>query len=152
MPIRAATPEEDPLVVRHYLAVWDSYGTPADHYRADAGALVLAWLAEARAQHGLGVFLAEEDGQAVGSACCQRFQTPYPDVVQPTRRIPGYVWSVYVEPGWRGRGLARQLVTRAVEHLRGIGCSRVLLHASQAGRGVYERLGFVPGSEMRLEL
>lgn len=152
MPIRAATPQEDPLVVRHYLAVWDSYGTPADHYRADAEPLVLAWLAEARARHGLGVFLAVEDGQVVGSACCQRFRSPYPDVIEPSRRNPGYVWSVYVEPGWRGRGLAGQLVARAVGHLRDIGCSRVLLHSSQAGHGVYERMGFVSGSEMRLEL
>ena len=39
-----------------------------------------------------------------------------------------------------------------VEHLRSVGCTQVHLHASPAGRPVYESVGFVPSTEMRLVL
>lgn len=33
MDIRMATPGEDEILVGHYLKIWDSYGTPPEHFR-----------------------------------------------------------------------------------------------------------------------
>jgi GNAT superfamily N-acetyltransferase len=56
--------------------------------------------------------------------------------------LEGYVLNMYTRPGWRGRGIAgrllRELLAAAAAH--GVGCVR--LHATPAGRPLYERLGF----------
>ena len=57
----------------------------------------------------MAAFLAELDGKVAGSVACQLQQLPYPDVVVPAFRKHGYIWSVYVEPASRRRGVARAL-------------------------------------------
>jgi hypothetical protein len=39
----------------------------------------------------------------------------------------------------------------AVDHLQALGCTSVVLHSSDAGQGVYARLGFELAHEMRLK-
>jgi len=58
--------------------------------------------------------------------------------------------NVYTEPEWRRRGLAALLIKRAIEWSREQGIESVVLHASDEGRAVYERLGFIATNEMRL--
>ena len=60
------------------------------------------------------------------------------------------VVNVYTEPEWRRRGLAALLIKRAIEWTREQGIESVVLHASDDGRTVYERLGFIATNEMRL--
>ena len=53
--------------------------------------------------------------------------------------------SVYVEHGWRGRGVGRCLLERLVEIAREIGYHKLVLAAfpfNAAGLALYERLGF----------
>ncbi len=71
-----------------------------------------------------------------------------PHPFDPEGELRGYLLNVYVEPEYRKRGLAHQLVERcmAEAHRRGI---RVMtLHSSPAGRPIYERLGFHATNEM----
>lgn len=56
----------------------------------------------------------------------------------------GYIMNMYTVPAWRGHGLARLILNRLVEHARAEGAGRVWLRASEIGRSVYERFGFVP--------
>lgn len=58
--------------------------------------------------------------------------------------------SIYTEPNYRRRGLARQITQALVTACREIGYKTISLHASQAGRPLYESLGFHPTTEMRL--
>jgi GNAT superfamily N-acetyltransferase len=67
-------------------------------------------------------------------------------------RLYGYVWSLFVEPSHRNRGVAKTLMERAIDHLHAVGCTHFALHSSQAGRPLYERLGFGTAVEMRLQL
>jgi ribosomal protein S18 acetylase RimI-like enzyme len=60
------------------------------------------------------------------------------------------ILNVYVERDWRRRGVAEALMRAVLEALAARGISRVVLHASDDGRRLYERLGFVPTNEMRL--
>ena len=56
----------------------------------------------------------------------------------------GYVMNMYTEPAWRGRGLATALLGECVAYVRSeTPARRIRLHATAAGRPVYERAGFV---------
>jgi ribosomal protein S18 acetylase RimI-like enzyme len=60
------------------------------------------------------------------------------------------VLNVYVEPEWRRRGVGEALMRTLLDELARRGIRRTVLHAAAAGRGLYERLGFVQTNEMRL--
>ena len=60
------------------------------------------------------------------------------------------VLNVYVEPAWRRQGVGEALMRTLLDDLASRGIRRVVLHAADAGRRLYERLGFVPTNEMRL--
>jgi GNAT superfamily N-acetyltransferase len=57
--------------------------------------------------------------------------------------------NVYTEPEWRGKGVARTLMQVLMEWASAQGTDRVVLHASDAGRPLYESLGFTVTNEMR---
>ncbi len=63
-----------------------------------------------------------------------------------------YVLSMYTETDARGRGIASRIVREMIRWSKARRYGRLVLHASTFGRPVYERLGFEPGSEMKLEL
>jgi GNAT superfamily N-acetyltransferase len=60
------------------------------------------------------------------------------------------VLNVYVEPGWRRRGVARLLMQHVLGYVRAQGIARCTLHPSAEGKPLYESLGFAPTREMRL--
>ncbi len=57
--------------------------------------------------------------------------------------------NVYTEPAWRGRGIARALMEIMMDWAAEQDAERLVLHASDAGRPLYESLGFEPTNEMR---
>ena len=59
------------------------------------------------------------------------------------------VVNVYTEPPWRGKGVARALMRTVMEWAAAQGFDRVILHASDVGRPLYQSLGFAPTNEMR---
>jgi GNAT superfamily N-acetyltransferase len=61
------------------------------------------------------------------------------------------VLNVYVEPAWRRRGIGEALVRAVLAAMAERGVRRIVLHASDEGRRLYERLGFAPTNEMRYE-
>jgi GNAT superfamily N-acetyltransferase len=65
-----------------------------------------------------------------------------------TASVP-LVVNVYTEPDVRGMGMARALMHTVLEWATAQGCDRVALHASDAGRPLYQSLGFTPTNEMR---
>lgn len=123
---------------------------PREDFSDEAPARVHAFIREGRENLELAAFIALVDGAAVGSATCQLRQPPYPEVLRPGIRRFGYIWTVFVAEGFRGRGIARSLVEQALGHLRAIGCTVAVLHASDAGEPLYAKLGFRTAKEMRL--
>ena len=67
--------------------------------------------------------------------------------VQPAR---GYLLNFYVDPAFRGQGIARRLLDLSVAEGRRLGLRVLTLHASKFGRPVYERIGFRSNNEMIL--
>jgi len=62
----------------------------------------------------------------------------------------GTIQNVFTELEWRRQGVALLLLQRIIEWARAERLDRLVLHASDTGRALYERLGFVDTNEMRL--
>ena len=61
----------------------------------------------------------------------------------------GIILNVFTEPEWRRRGIAVLLMNTIIRWSRKQGLDGLLLHASDEGRALYERLGFISTNEMR---
>jgi ribosomal protein S18 acetylase RimI-like enzyme len=71
------------------------------------------------------------EGDAAGAVCCVSFGAT------------GWIGALGVAPETRRRGIGRALTEAAIARLRERGASTVLLFATDMGRPLYERLGFV---------
>jgi L-amino acid N-acyltransferase YncA len=94
------------------------------------------WLAGRDARHP--VLVAEADGRVVGWASLNVFNA---------RRAYAHVadLSLYVERGWRGRGVGRQLLEALIGRARELGFHKLVLAAfpwNEAGMRAYRRAGF----------
>lgn len=63
-----------------------------------------------------------------------------------------WILNMYTEPGARRHGVAKRLMEAMIEWCRSQGYGSVSLHASTAGRPIYESMGFRPTNEMSLKL
>ena len=77
------------------------------------------------------VLVADNGGDATGAVCCVSFGTT------------GWIGALGVAPEARRHGVGRALTEAAVERLHDRGAATVLLFATDMGRPLYERLGFV---------
>lgn len=150
--IRAAQDSEFPQVVTNFRQMWLDLGTEPDAIAPDWREQTARFLEAAIRDREGRAFVAILDGQLRGSAVCQLFEGLYPAIVRRELRRYGYVWGVFVDREARRRGIASALTQAAVEYLREIACTRVILHASSDGRPVYVGLGFVGTNELALEL
>jgi GNAT superfamily N-acetyltransferase len=63
-----------------------------------------------------------------------------------------WILNMYTEPEARRRGIAKQLLKVIIDWCRTAGFRAISLHASPAGRPLYQSAGFLPTNEMRLTL
>ncbi|GAA4020492.1 GNAT family N-acetyltransferase [Deinococcus rubellus] len=92
--------------------------------------------------------LIEAEGQVVaGAGVIWQDLPPSPRNLAPVR---AYILNVYVAPSQRGQGLAQHLLRVLLAECASRGLEQVSLHASDAGKPTYIKLGFVPTNEMRL--
>jgi GNAT superfamily N-acetyltransferase len=63
-----------------------------------------------------------------------------------------WILNMYTEPEARRRGVAQKLLKVIIEWCRAAGFRSVSLHASPAGRPLYEAAGFQPTNEMSVTL
>jgi GNAT superfamily N-acetyltransferase len=61
----------------------------------------------------------------------------------------GTIVNVFTEPQWRRRGIAGLQIQEIIAWSKNEQLDRLVLHASDEGRSIYERLGFVASNEMR---
>ena len=150
--IREALQAEDTLIAEHFYQMWLDNDVSANSIESDWLKITLEFIDRARQELGYQAFVAELNGRIVGSAGCQLFAGLYPHILSAEYRKYGYIWGVYVETEYRGKGIAKHLTNKAVEYLKNKGCTRAILHASPSGKPVYSALGFLPTNEMSLNL
>lgn len=153
--IRRATPADAPLLAQHRIGMFRDMG------RLDASAEESLWRSAAEYFNtalesgeyvGWIAVSADDPAAPIGGAGLQlRTLLPRPDATG--RRVlvgpEAIVLNVFVEPEWRRRGVAKRLMQALLEWARANRIARVVLHASDVGRPLYESLGFVSSNEMR---
>jgi GNAT superfamily N-acetyltransferase len=98
----------------------------------------------------LGYLAETEEGMVVAGGVIWLRETA-PRVNFPGGKIP-YLMSFYTEPAYRGKGLATMIVKETMKWGRDRGYPWMFLHASKAGKSVYEKLGWEPTTEMRYKI
>jgi GNAT superfamily N-acetyltransferase len=150
--IRLATTEDATIIAHHRRAMFHDMG------RGDVASLdkmaemflpqITRWLSNGDY---LGWLAQTDDGKVVaGGGLLVHEWAAGPVAPVQTRRA--YVLNIYTEPEFRGRGLARKIMSEIVAYCREQKFSVVWLHASDAGRPIYAAMGFVRTNEMKLLL
>jgi GNAT superfamily N-acetyltransferase len=96
-------------------------------------------------------WVAVADGHIVGTSGLVFLHKPASFHV-PTG-VQAYIMNMYTLPEWRGRGIATALFEGLLAYVRTTDASSVSLHATQEGRPLYAKYGFVGvDDEMELSL
>ncbi len=149
--IRLAKPVEHAALADAFYKMWLDNGMTASDFTHNWKAATLGFMAEVSDCHEGCAYVAVDGEFVAGTAQAHISRKLYPQALKPEVRKDGYIWGVYVDPAYRRQGLARRLTQACMTHLRDVGCTRVILHASPTGRPVYEGLGFAATNEMRWE-
>ncbi len=92
-------------------------------------------------------FVAEDGGTAVAGIGLSVLPWA-PSPFHPTDDRRGYILNVYVEPSHRRQKLGGHLMKLGEEEFRRRGIGFVTLHATEAGRSLYQTLSWTPTPEM----
>jgi ribosomal protein S18 acetylase RimI-like enzyme len=155
--VRPAGLDDIPLLARHRVAMFRDMGKLAAHHEGRLEQATASYLRDAMPSGEYLAWVAEREAAppaAIGGAGVQlRPILPRPrDGASDLELGPeAIVLNVYVEIAWRRRGVGEALMRAVLGGLAGRGVRRIVLHASADGRRLYERLGFVPTNEMRLD-
>jgi GNAT superfamily N-acetyltransferase len=104
-----------------------------------------------RLQDGSYVGWLVEDGERVVAGAGMWLMDFPPHWMDP-QPVRAYLLNFYVDPAFRGHGLAFGLLKDTVQEARRRGIKVVSLHASPFGKPLYERNGFEATNEMMLRL
>ena len=152
--IRRATAQDAGIVAWHRARMFQDMGDVSDDafeiLRAKARARLKEWL-DSGDYVGWLATPADQPEMVVGGAGVQ-LQPILPRPVNAStvgEGRQGTVVNVFTEPQWRRHGIAGLLMKEIITWSKDEHLDRLLLHASDKGRSVYERLGFIAGNEMR---
>lgn len=146
--LRTATSDDVEIVLRHRQSMFAAMGRPASDASMQASRQFFT-LAFARGRYHGWFVEAPGHGVVAGGGVVLLDYQPAPN--QSTAIRP-FVVNVWTEDAFRRRGLARQLMEAMIAWSRQQGFPSLFLHASNAGRPLYEALGFQATNEMRLPL
>jgi GNAT superfamily N-acetyltransferase len=148
--IRRGTPADIAVIARHRLGMFiemkigdsSDYNAYASEFREFASLAMTtgafnSWLTET------------ESGEVVGGGAIM--VVPWPASPNARKQQRAFLLNVFTEPAFRRQGIARSLVQIMLNWCRGQGFGSVFLHASDAGRPLYQSMGFQPTTELRLD-
>lgn len=152
--IRRATLQDVDVIAWHRARMFQDMGDVSDDafeiLRAKARLRLTEWL-ESGDYIGWLATPADKPETVVGGAGVQ-LQPILPRPLDASRigeGRQGTIVNVFTEPQWRRRGIAGLLMKEIITWSKDEHLDRLLLHASDKGRSLYERLGFIAGNEMR---
>ena len=149
--VRTARVDDIPTLARQRCSMFVATGLIADDPTAELDAAERRYLARAMPAGTFVAWLVEREGAIVAGGGLQlRTLQPRPGFVR--GEPEGLVVSMWSEPAHRRRGLGGLVMEALLAWCRARGIRRLTLHASAEGRPLYERFGFRPTNEMRLEL
>jgi GNAT superfamily N-acetyltransferase len=147
---RLATVADVELIGRHRRSMFDDMGQADGEAMRAMIASFVPWVRERLRLGTYVAWLVEEDGRVVAGA--GMLLMDFPPHWMDAEPVRAYLLNFYVEPEFRRRGLAYELLNTAVNDARRRGIKVISLHASKFGKPLYERYGFEPTNEMMLRL
>ncbi len=148
--IRPATPNDLSEILRHRRGMYEAMGYTDANSLASMLSTSKPYLISALQNGSFRGWMALVDGQVIGGGAI--LINPWPSHPYDLECRRATILNLYVDPGFRRRGIARQLMRTMIDWCRNEGFAAVYLHASNDGRPLYETLGFEPTTEMRLQL
>lgn len=147
--IREAIKSDEIVIAEHLCQIALELGVLPNSIQPDWLEKTIRFINRARQEVCYKGFIAEMNDTAIGSTSCQILEL-YPMVSEEYQK--GYIWGVYVEPFYRRQGVATKRIKEAMIHLKEIGCTKAVLHASDTGKLLYSSLGYIESNEMVLSL
>jgi GNAT superfamily N-acetyltransferase len=148
--LRMATPEDLPVIMRHRRLMFVDMGFRDETTLNRMEETSLPFIKAALMDGTYLGWLVESDGNVIAGGGLLLYERPSSPRDTTTHRA--VIMNVFTEAEFRRRGLARFLVGNIIAWCREHGHRYVFLHASNDGRHLYEQLGFVPTTEMQLDL
>lgn len=144
-----ATVDDLPRIVEIKLAMFHEAGH-TNLLSSNARNLILKDYRQLYAREEAKHFVARSNGYIVASVgAFKKSDLPFRYY---QKGIYGFIGDVYTTQSFRGLGIATRLNKEALKWLKSKGIEMIRLLASETGRSVYERLGFVPSDEMVLKI
>jgi RimJ/RimL family protein N-acetyltransferase len=152
--VRRATIEDAVVIARHRAGMFHDMGEISDEAydnflaasqewteRGLTSGEYIGWLAAPRG---------EPDLIVAGGGVQRRQVPPHPSANGKfAKGRHGIVLNVFTEPEWRQRGAATFVMEEILRWARKEKLDRLVLHASDHARSLYERMGFIATNEMR---
>ena len=154
--VRLATVADAPVLARHRAEMFRDMGhLPDDGHYATLLAAAEREIAASITGGDYVSFVASPGGRpaeivaGAGIQIRKLLPRPLPDGTGIRLGPEAIVLNVFTERAWRRRGIAELLMQHVIDWSRRNGVAQLVLHASDDGRRLYERLGFEPTNEMR---
>lgn len=147
--VRAALDDLDMLVRTRIIVLRAANRLPDDEDMSEVERQSRAYYGRALA-NGEHVAYLVMDGDVFAGAGGVSFFRVMPTYHNPTGE-KAYIMNMYTAPEYRGRGIARRTLELLVSAAHARGVTAISLEATDMGRPLYEKFGFVPmGGEMKL--
>ena len=96
-------------------------------------------------------WLAEDNGKIIATSGLSFYTVP-PYFNNLTGKV-AYIMNMYTKPEYRRKGIGTELFRRLLEEAKAGKITKIVLHATDIGRPLYEKFGFTSdGSEMILKI
>jgi GNAT superfamily N-acetyltransferase len=157
--IRRSTLRDIEILVSHRSKMWQeitkSSSSSSRHLRFDSDAY-RNWLFKMIAERRYVGFVAVTDGgRIIGSGGLWLHEVPwYPrkESMKKKKLEEPYLFSMYTEPEYRGKGIGTSIVKEAMKWCKKKGYRSARLHASKMGMRLYFKLGWKKTSEMHVKI
>ena len=144
--IRQATPEDAPIIARHRHRMFVDAGRADNNALRRVSEAFEAWVAPMmREGKYMGWLTSHEGGVVAGAGLMILDWPPHPLDPEPHR---GYLLNVYVDPEFRRKRVASDLIEMALAEARRRKIRVVSLHSTEEARRMYESNGFRRTNEM----
>ena len=144
---RKAEATDAELITRHRKAMFADMRDAPDAVLDEMARHFEPWVRRMIAENKYAGWITSDESRAIASAGLLVLDWA-PHFLDPACGLRGYILNVFVEPEYRGRGLAKSLTKECMDEARRRGIGVVALHASRKGQPVYEQLGFKASNEM----
>jgi GNAT superfamily N-acetyltransferase len=149
--IRDATVSDIPLLAAHHRKmfeeIWKNKGEAVDgSISAEIERVYMRKLQNQLPEGSCKAWVIEGDRRIIASGAIS-FVSLVPTLMDLSYKV-GYLHSMYTEKEHRNNHFAERILKQALDLCRAMGIKRILLNTSEAGRPLYEKIGFRSAPDM----